>query len=785
MQQCGIGRGDVVVLHVVQSFNTVVWILAILKTGAAYVVLDKGLPLARRQAILRVAEAKLFVTDLVDESLFSECVTAPQTLNVWSKTDFTLGQPLPISDRQPDDLAYIVFTSGSTGTPKAIMVEHQNLSHYVSSTRSVVRVGPGSRVLQFATFAFDASILEWAVTLAYGATMCCVNHQALLVGDYLADMIDLNKVNFFHTTPSVLSTIPDDRQLPSLKMLSVGGEASSAGLLDKWNQRLRLLHAYGPTETTVICSVEMPNKNTIPSPSNIGLSNPNMRIIICREGSTENIGRDVAGEICIIGPQVTRGYKGQPELTAEKFQTIQYNGRSNRMFRSGDRGYTDSNGKLNILGRMNNREVKLRGYRMDLGVIEKSILDHCPEVMMASVQVVNENLVAFVTPSTAQGSMIRERISKDLPSYSVPRTFTALKSLPLNANGKVDHKQVLEQFSDQEVDPVLESSSQTPVSIAAVANLVEKSQTKPANNDKLESSIALMWQEVLGSQEMPSLDATFYDVGGHSILLTTLHKKLALRYPGSGISLLDVFYNPTIRRQAAHLQDLIATNCPSPSDSSVASRDNGSSTRSHSSRSSVTDVSLREEKLFAIVGMAGRFPGADSVDDMWDLLMEQRDGITTGDGSQAKNADLSDGEVFVPRYGSINGLDDFKGSDWAMSEEEARNLDPQVNTDGFTYVSYTNSDPETLVLDGSKRGIERCVHSQITGRWLEYWSFCRTGTQHLSTLSFSGAVNQYLRKPISSRFGSQRIYIYGFQAQSDWTQSRHQHSLRLISCGPS
>lgn len=130
------------------------------------------------------------------------------------------------------------------------MVEHSNLSHYVSSTRSMVKVGPHSRVLQLASFAFDAVILEYAVTLSYGGTLCFADHPQVLVGDYLADIIDSNEINFFHCTPSVLSTIPADRLVPSLRMVSVGGEASPPGLLDHWRKRVELLHAYGPTETT-------------------------------------------------------------------------------------------------------------------------------------------------------------------------------------------------------------------------------------------------------------------------------------------------------------------------------------------------------------------------------------------------------------------------------------------------------------------------------------------------------------------------------------------------------
>jgi len=130
------------------------------------------------------------------------------------------------------------------------MVEHSNFSHYVSASRSSVKIGPGSRVLQFATFAFDASVLEWAVTLSYGATLCFVEHPELLVGDYLATVIDKNRISFLHTTPSVLATIPVERDLASLRIISFGGEPSSAGLLGRWRQKAKLLHAFGPTETT-------------------------------------------------------------------------------------------------------------------------------------------------------------------------------------------------------------------------------------------------------------------------------------------------------------------------------------------------------------------------------------------------------------------------------------------------------------------------------------------------------------------------------------------------------
>ncbi|KAI6444707.1 Hybrid PKS-NRPS synthetase tas1 [Pyricularia oryzae] len=252
-----------------------------------------------------------------------------------------------------DDLAYIVFTSGSTGQPKGVMVEHSNLSHYVSATRSFVKTGPHSRMLQLASFAFNAIVFEYAVTLAHGGTLCFANHPEVLVGEYLADVIDSNQVNFFHCTPSVLSTLPAGRRLPSLRIVSVGGEASPPGLLDHWRKRVELLHAYGPTECTVICTLENLTQDestqTAIDATVIGKALPNLDIRICEEGKLEPFAPNQVGEICVVGPQVSRGYMGQEELTASKFHNITpADGHPSRLYRTGDKGFIENDGKLHI-----------------------------------------------------------------------------------------------------------------------------------------------------------------------------------------------------------------------------------------------------------------------------------------------------------------------------------------------------------------------------------------------------------------------------------------------------
>lgn len=423
---------------------------------------------------------------------------------------------------------------------------------------------------------------------------------------------------------------------------------------------------------------------TLPSPSLIGPAFPNTTIIICQEGSKDTVEPGQHGEICIVGPQVSRGYKGQPELTAEKFSTITLGGRLQRMYRSGDRGFLDEDGKLNILGRMGNREIKLRGYRMDLSVIEKSILDTSPEVMTASVQIVEDSLVAFVTPRALNCDEIRETLAKDLPAYCIPQKLVALNELPLNANGKVDHRKVLELLDREQAHlPLLPSNETNSQAMANTPSEASMSETETIAT--LEAIISRLWQEVLGVQQIPSMDTTFYDAGGHSILLTKLHKKIVTAFPDSKISLLDIFHNPTIRRQALHLSTVV--------EASTVLNEKANVAHSVQSTSSLSDA----EDLFAIVGMAGLFPGADSVDEMWELLMEQRDGIQTSHNPVVDKTDFGKDEFFVPRYGSINTDDDFSSEDWAMSKEEAKILDPQVSaSDGSSRPSTAiNMNPET------------------------------------------------------------------------------------------
>lgn len=425
----------------------------------------------------------------------------------------------------------------------------------------------------------------------------------------------------------------------------------------------------------------------LPSPSVIGKSFPNSEILICSEDSETPVPAGEIGEICIFGPQVSRGYKGQEDLTAAKFRSVQLHGKAGRLYRTGDRGSMTADGKLMIGGRMNNREIKLRGYRMDLYEIEKSILDHSTEVMLASVQVAGDSLVAFLVPATVDCDAVRARLLEDVPSYCVPTNIHAVSELPLNPNGKVDHSKVKVTSLVSDRQPVAAIGFKQPAQTRRNISDVDDP------NGSLTLAVTQIWAEVLAVSKPPAVDMNFFDAGGHSLLLMTLHKRINERFPTAGLRLLDVFHHATIEKQAAHLFKLLDVENAGLPMSTISDSSEGTSSREDSTAATTPKTSASLHSLdhyvdkFAIVGLAGRFPGADDVNEFWDLLMEQRDGITTTERFQDQlDVDMDEDEAFVPRFGSINGLDDFKPSAWGLSEEEASTMDPQVRATFFTVI---------------------------------------------------------------------------------------------------
>lgn len=255
----GVCAESVVVLCLDRGLHLLEWILAVLKAGGAFVYLDPKLPSNRKISILDQSAGSVLVVDdanngsSVWKSQFTGIVVqhgAVGTIgaSVESKVQ---EQELP-TEVTPNQLAYMIFTSGSTGEPKGVMIEHGSFAHFVRSSTSVYDTKYTTRTLQLASFNFDASILEWSTTLAAGGTLCLAQDPAALVGEYLADVIEMNQVTFMQITPTALATIPPERDLPSLRCISIGGEMVPGDLISQWTQRVRVINSYGPTETRFV-----------------------------------------------------------------------------------------------------------------------------------------------------------------------------------------------------------------------------------------------------------------------------------------------------------------------------------------------------------------------------------------------------------------------------------------------------------------------------------------------------------------------------------------------------
>jgi hypothetical protein len=417
-----------------------------------------------------------------------------------------------------------------------------------------------------------------------------------------------------------------------------------------------------------------------PDPTVIGRVFPNSTILICAADNLEPLADGTVGEICIAGPQVSRGYKGQEELTKSKFHEITLSDRTTRLYRTGDKGYLTADGKLCIGGRMNNRELKVRGYRVDLHEIEQSILTHNQDVTMTSVQLVEDSLVALVVPSTVNCDIVRQRLMADVPAYAVPAQIIALPRLPLNPNGKVDHNQATEVAKTFMAPSKASSGASTPETVDSDAEDLDHNEVKAQSDQiktKLIRDLHALWAQVLGTTRRFASDVTFFDAGGHSLSLLKLHSLISERFPRTTLSLLDIFSAATINKQAEKLLPMLEAEYAASSNTS--SRLSGPSPGLGTSTPATSVHLSPHDGRFAIVGMSCCFPGGNSLNEFWDILMEQKDGVSTFETPMDLAYELGKDSVFVPRHGTIRGLDDFQPEAWSMTDAEAEALDPQVS----------------------------------------------------------------------------------------------------------
>ncbi|MFF9089436.1 amino acid adenylation domain-containing protein [Streptomyces sp. NPDC014991] len=450
----GVGRGDLVALCLERGPATVTALLAIARTGAAYLPLDPAYPVARMRDMLTDAGARLLLTQ---DSLAARCAEAAgpgtETLVLDAPATRTALAALPghapdVPAPRPDDLLYVIYTSGSTGRPKGVAVSHRAAVRLVHGLPEL-DFTPDDTFLYFAPVAFDASTFEIWAPLAHGARLAVcppgpADPEAL--GAFLREA----GVTVAFLTTQFVNTVVDTRPraLAPLRALLTGGEAHSRDHLDRLRAALpdtTVYNVYGPTETTTFATLQdTAGATDAPAGVPIGLPVGDTCAYVLDE-ALRPVPQGVVGELYLAGPGLARGYLGRPALTAGRFTACPYGEPGARMYRTGDLARWDARGRLDYVGRAD-QQVKIRGYRIEPGEIERRLTAH-PAVARAAVvapadRAGRRQLVAYVVPAPggpAPGpEELRRHLTRALPPYMVPGAYVPLPDLPTTVNGKLD-----------------------------------------------------------------------------------------------------------------------------------------------------------------------------------------------------------------------------------------------------------------------------------------------------------------------------------------------------------
>ncbi|PQP85029.1 hypothetical protein C0Q44_11180 [Paenibacillus sp. PCH8] len=505
----GVDAGIIVGILLSRSEEMLVAMLAVLKTGAAYMPLDPAYAENRLQFMLEDSQSSVLLTH---NELSNSLEYNGQTIDI-SLMEQRDDPQTPLPEVSLEQLAYLIYTSGSTGRPKGVMIEHLALRNFVEGVSRRVAFESGKRILALTTISFDIFVLETLGALANGLTLVMAQEEDQMNPSRIAGLILTHNVEVLQITPSRLRMLQiglteDSPVWDRLRILMIGGEALPHALYEEISgmTSARIYNMYGPTETTVWSSVQ---ELSVTSAISIGQPIANTRMYIL-DKQHRHMPVGATGELCIAGDGVARGYWNRPELTAAMFVKDPFHENS-YMYKTGDLARFTTHGDVEYLGR-SDFQVKVRGYRIELGEIENRLLQY-PDISAAAVTVRADQdgqslLCAYYTVTNNQRialERLRAFLLAELPEYMMPSTYTLLEELPYTANGKIDRKALPEPLSVQGG---------------------EKEITLPG--DPWEQLLAGMWSELLQLREI-DIHARFFEIGGHSLNVIKLEANMEKR----------------------------------------------------------------------------------------------------------------------------------------------------------------------------------------------------------------------------------------------------------------
>ncbi|KAG0156359.1 hypothetical protein PDIDSM_3537 [Penicillium digitatum] len=528
--------------------------MAVMKAGGACVNLDPGHPQYRHETIVEDAQATVLLTnprhaDVIRTSAVLQTVVLTEGF-ISSLKDLT--HELPIVS--PRNIAYVLFTSGSTGKPKGIVIEHGSLCSSSKAHGTRWGIGPGTRLLQFAAYTFDVSCADIFTTLQRGGCICIPSEEQRL--NDLSGAINTFQCNWAFLTPTIAALLPADN-LPSLRTLVLGGEASTRDTIAKWHSVLDLIVCYGPAECSVYCS-GAPPAIAASDPADLGAAIGSLYWIAHPQDSNRLTPLGCVGELLLQGPTVARGYLHDTEKTAQAFisNPVWAPLPDSRFYRTGDLVRYNEDGTIRFVGRKDT-QVKVRGQRVELGEIEHAIRLAMPTLAHATVDAVQDPnrprqiLVAFFHYSNQSGPVevknisdelqeelvtLQQTLGQHLPSYMVPSMFIPLSRVPLTMNSKADRRQLRE---------LVISLSQKDILAFSLANSM-----KQEPSTLMEMQLRALWAKVLQVEEHSlGKNDHFLRCGGDSIIAMKLTSHA--RSAGFSLTVQDIFQTPVLGEMAA------------------------------------------------------------------------------------------------------------------------------------------------------------------------------------------------------------------------------------------
>ncbi len=649
LQQHGVAAGQTVCVALERSMTSIVALLGVLKAGAAYLPVDVSYPAERLAFMLDDASVVLVVTGSEHRAVF----TGPTpVLTIDAAPDDQSAQPVfaPVA-ASGDSLAYVMYTSGSTGTPKGIEICHRSILRLVLDAR-YVELSPTAAVMHAAPLGFDASTLEiWGPLLNGGR--CVLHDEDLPTGAGLARTIRKEQVSTAWLTAALFNAVVDDdpRHLHGLKQLLIGGEALSVAHVRRAMQALpevTIINGYGPTECTTFTAAYAIPRDLPAHARSVPIGRPITDTPVHVLSPTmQHLPIGLVGELFVGGRGLARGYLKRDALTRDRFVPDPFGAPGERLYRTGDLVRYLPDGNIEFVGRADG-QVKVRGFRIEVGEIEAALAGHpglkASAIVAAKDRAGNTRLVAYLVAALGAAELpaaeLRQYLGQRLPEFMVPASFVWMAAFPITTNGKLDRRALPAPSSERPdlAEPFQQATSAT------------------------ERRVCAAFASALGFEPIGRND-NFFDLGGNSLLVLRVIAELGRDHPAR-LSTNTFFRQPT---PAALARALDADGA----DLSLDTR--------RLSRQSAAGRSANEEPI-AVIAMAGRFPGARNVEQFWDNLCAGRDGITFFKDDELDPglpAALTSDPCYVKARGVVDDVELFDAAFFGISPREAELMDPQ------------------------------------------------------------------------------------------------------------